>query len=423
MKKNVLVFTVIWTSVLTHELAAQTGWVFKDPMPTARAGICAAVLDGRIYVMGGRDDSGKVLDLVERYDPVSDSWESLLPPLGKLGVARENAAAVTLNGQVFVLGGRGQGANGLDKVEFLNLAENKWEGFADLVKEREALGAVVINGSIYAVGGGNGLLSLLFDDVEYYDQVTHRWQTVNNWALRVATAELVTVAVKDSAFAIGGASILGLLRFVQRYHTALGVSLRADLLDARASAAGAVQGDSIFVLGGRGGLLGLETFDSVELYNAKTNRWANFAPLNTARQNFAAVATNNSIYAIGGHDASGNVLSSVEAFELVTAVEDPVANVPEGFELWQNYPNPFNAGTKITYQVPPHNRALQVRLVVYNLRGQKVITLFQGLRLPGNYEVSWDGSDFQQQSLGSGIYIYTLEFDEHRISKKMILSR
>jgi hypothetical protein len=205
--------------------------------------------------------------------------------------------------------------------------------------------------------------------------------------------------------------------------------VRASLLIGRGGSAGVARGDSIFVLGGSG-LLG--TLNSVEVFIPKFNRWQSFASLQTARENFAAVAVNHTLLAIGGRDASGHALNSVEAFDLVTAVADEPPILPLDFALQQNYPNPFprsgsafadNAGTKIVFRVPSTSGAVTVRLAIYNVRGERVATLIEGPRLPGEYEVFWDGSDFQKRPVASGIYVYTLEMGGRRIAKKMILSR
>jgi xylan 1,4-beta-xylosidase len=74
--------------------------------------------------------------------------------------------------------------------------------------------------------------------------------------------------------------------------------------------------------------------------------------------------------------------------------------LPKSFELGQNYPNPFNPITQINYSVP---RSSFITLKVYNLLGQVVTTLFEGIRQPGNYEAIFDGS-----KLVSGVYLYRL---------------
>lgn len=89
------------------------------------------------------------------------------------------------------------------------------------------------------------------------------------------------------------------------------------------------------------------------------------------------------------------------------------ASIPMEFELTQNFPNPFNPTTTIRFGLP---EATNVKLIVYNLLGQEVITLVNGYRSAGSYDVIWNASN-----LASGIYIYRLETGSYSISKKMNL--
>ncbi len=416
MKQIVFFLIVLGWLVWVEDISAQAGWIFKTPMPTARAGICAAVLDGKVYVMGGRSSSGQVLDLVERYDPQNDRWESS----PRLRDGRENAAAVVYDGTIFVLGGRDHEGEVIKKVEFFNHNRNEWEGFDDMLEKREGLGAVVVNGLLYAVGGGDEH-EVLLDGVEFFDPSQRKWIKANDWQLILPAASLVAVAVRDSAFTIGGfGGVLGPLNIVQRYYAGLETAVRASLLIGRGGSAVVARGDSIFVLGGSG-LLG--TLNSVEVFIPKFNRWESFSSLQTARENFAAVAVDHTLFVFGGRGANGHALNSVEAYELVTAVEDEPPILPLGFALEQNYPNPFNAGTKIVFRVPASNSTAAIRLEIFNVRGARVATLVDGPRLPGEYEVFWDGADFQKRPVASGIYVYILEMGGQRIAKKMILSR
>jgi Secretion system C-terminal sorting domain/Right handed beta helix region len=88
--------------------------------------------------------------------------------------------------------------------------------------------------------------------------------------------------------------------------------------------------------------------------------------------------------------------------------------VPTTFALYQNYPNPFNPTTTIEFAVPEQEK---VSLVVYNLLGQKVGTIFNEEPEAGvHYKVIFDA-----ESLPSGIYMYQLDNGQSRIIRKMLL--
>jgi competence transcription factor ComK len=88
-------------------------------------------------------------------------------------------------------------------------------------------------------------------------------------------------------------------------------------------------------------------------------------------------------------------------------------NRPLGFKLFQNYPNPFNPTTTIKYDLP---KQAHVTLKVYNILGQKVATLLNGVKQAGSYEVNFNASN-----LSSGIYFYRLKTGQNILTKKMIL--
>ena len=89
-----------------------------------------------------------------------------------------------------------------------------------------------------------------------------------------------------------------------------------------------------------------------------------------------------------------------------TAVlEEWTTSLPEPFVLNQNYPNPFNSETVISFALPI---SAAVDLSVYNLSGQKVATLVEGVRQARTYIVRWDGRDGDGRELASGVYLYLL---------------
>ena len=89
------------------------------------------------------------------------------------------------------------------------------------------------------------------------------------------------------------------------------------------------------------------------------------------------------------------------------------ATVPAEYELVGSYPNPFNASTTIEYQLPYDSN---VKLEIFNLRGQKVATLVDANISAGNHQVTWDASQYS-----SGIYFYRLVVGEKTFAQRMTL--
>jgi len=93
---------------------------------------------------------------------------------------------------------------------------------------------------------------------------------------------------------------------------------------------------------------------------------------------------------------------------------------PKTFGLKQNYPNPFNPETTIPYAVPEKSH---VEISVYNLLGQKVATLFDGVRKPGLYKAIWNGRDQNGRDVGGGMYFIQMRAKNFHQNKKIVLLR
>jgi len=91
----------------------------------------------------------------------------------------------------------------------------------------------------------------------------------------------------------------------------------------------------------------------------------------------------------------------------IAGVEGP-SSLPQQFVLHQNYPNPFNGSTRICFDTP---RPAKIRLIIFNVLGKEVRTLFDGIASPGRHSVDWDGKDKFGVAAASGIYIGRVEYE------------
>ena len=104
--------------------------------------------------------------------------------------------------------------------------------------------------------------------------------------------------------------------------------------------------------------------------------------------------------------------------ELKLKESEASESVPQHFFLSQNYPNPFNPQTSISYALP---QDAYVRLIIYNILGQKVQTLVNEHQSAGHKMVWWDGKDEKGDQVSSGVYFYRVEADKFSEVKKMLL--
>jgi len=94
--------------------------------------------------------------------------------------------------------------------------------------------------------------------------------------------------------------------------------------------------------------------------------------------------------------------------------------VPQGYRLHPPYPNPFNAQTSIRYRL---GRSVPIRIEIYNLRGQLVRTLVDGILPAGEHIASWNGTDRRGQAAASGLYFCRLQSEKLSLCEKVVLLR
>lgn len=130
------------------------GWRPIAPLPTPRNSAAAAVLGGRLHVVGGRvltPDGLRNLTVHEAYDPATASWQTLAP----MPAARGGHAAAALGGQLHTFGGEtfGDRPTAHDEVFAYDPKADRWTRVATMPGPRHGLGAVAAGGAIHLLGG------------------------------------------------------------------------------------------------------------------------------------------------------------------------------------------------------------------------------------------------------------------------------
>lgn len=137
----------------------------KPSMPTPRQRSVTAVAGGLIYLLGGAEASGQASLALEAYDPSTRAWASKAP----MAFRRDNPVAGVIDGKVYVVGGRVSG-----DAERYNPATNTWSPIAPLPTPRLNAAGCVVDGKLYVLGGNQGLDLAV---VEVYDPATNAWTT------------------------------------------------------------------------------------------------------------------------------------------------------------------------------------------------------------------------------------------------------
>jgi hypothetical protein len=177
-------------------------WVSKAPMQEARSDVGVAVVNGKIYAIGGRNSTYSLVSNNEMYDPSSDTWTTL----ASMPTARARFGIAACQNKIYVIGGTtgsvpivGGLALAVSVVtgvnEVYDPATDTWETKAQMPTARDVLKANVVDGKIYLIGGSSGLNQI-------YNPNSDSWTT--GVSIPTPRNNLAVAVVNDMLYAIGG---------------------------------------------------------------------------------------------------------------------------------------------------------------------------------------------------------------------------
>ena len=403
-------------SALTTPALAQTDlgqWITRAPLPSARQEMPHAVIDGKIYVVGGIDGGRLATNVMEVYDPALDLWS----PAKALPVSMHHLGLAAANGKLYVLGGYiGSTFNPSNRVFEYDPATDGWTEKTRMPSSRGAHVAVTVDDKIYAIGGA--AFGSALGTNEMYDPATDTWTT--HEAMPSPREHLAASALNGRIYVIGGRvpSNFGLtnVRTLEVYDPATDSweSLQG-MPTARGGLAAAALHDKIYVFGGE--FPGV--FSENEEYDPATDSWQPMAPMPVPRHGIGAVAVADTIFIIGGGPVAGfGVIDTNAGFvppkptPTAAAAEAPL---PDAMVVHQNHPNPFSSRTTIRFVLP---QPAAVTLTIYDLLGRTVTALVRD-RLPaGEHRAAWNAGD-----LPNGVYLYRLTADGFTTTKSLVVLR
>jgi N-acetylneuraminic acid mutarotase len=174
-------------------------WQSGARLQVARSRLAAVAWGGKLYAIGGYvGDGTEALDtgMVEEYDPGKGAW------VEKAGMPtpRHGHAAVVVNNRILVIGGYGKDASGygdLTAVEEYDPKNNRWTRKAAMASRRGFLGAAVVRGKVFAIGG-----HMDQSRVERYDPEMDRWIDLEQ--APAAFDRFGIAAVDNDIYCVGG---------------------------------------------------------------------------------------------------------------------------------------------------------------------------------------------------------------------------
>ena len=280
-------------------------WTTLTPLPAPRQEVAVAAWREQVWVIGGFGSSADPVDTVESYDPVRNVWESWPP----LPVTVHHATAAVVDNRLFVVGGYSGGRvqwTPLETVyEFVG-ERGVWEARAPMPTPRGGLAVAVLGGRLHALGGSAARVT---NAHEVYDPATNRWTTAN--AMPTARDHLAAVGFQGRVWALGGrASFMGeQYGNVEIYDPATDSWRTGPALPTgRGGLTAVALPDRIFVFGGEAPL---RIFSANEMYEVAGNRWIAKEPMPTPRHGIGAAVIGTRIYVPAGGTEPGLAASAV----------------------------------------------------------------------------------------------------------------
>ena len=199
-----------WVSTVEAYDPTTNTWTTKAPMPTARGGLAVAVVNGIIYAFGGAWDGSPPcchLSTVEAYDPATNTWTTK----ASMPTGRSSLAAAVLDNKVYVVGGGTTGTSAvLSTSEIYNPASNTWTTGPSMPTGRAYFGATTLNGILYAVGGAGDNSVILATNVAFTINTAPTVSDVTDKSTNEDTQlSAVPFTVGDSATAAGSLTVSG----------------------------------------------------------------------------------------------------------------------------------------------------------------------------------------------------------------------
>ncbi|MBN1358921.1 hypothetical protein JW988_09170 [Candidatus Bathyarchaeota archaeon] len=308
-----LVSLFLSTSQFSVGGADENSWTTKEPMSTARGGLGVAVVNGKIYAIGGSNNDTQ-LGNTEEYNPVTDTWTTK----SSMPTPRSGFAIAVYQNKIYCIGGTtGDSENFVSgitgKTEVYDPATDKWATEAPMPTPRADLCASVVNGTIYCIGGkkywGVEESYQELNVTEVYDPASNSWTKKSPMPIPVLGC--TSAVIDGKIYVIGGSrhfqlgwelATVGSTQVYDPENDAW--STRASLpvaesYGAAATTSGVTAPARLYYVGGSN-----ETHYSsaTYVYYSQLNVWITGASIPTPRVYLALAVIDDILYAIGGFD-------------------------------------------------------------------------------------------------------------------------
>ena len=331
--KKVIVIGVVVLLCLLMQIEAFAGenWEVITQLPTRRWEFTTAVVEDKIYIIGGSlfENRGGPFGLstVEVYDTQTNTWQRA----ADMPTPRTNAKAAVVNGKIYVFGGYNSKDNFLqnwkmaDHVEAYDPLTDTWTQKKEMPISRFYFGLGVVAEKVYLIGGTTGLgegQEQRMDRLDLYDPATDTWAKGPKMPTRRNPGGVAVVSTR--IYVIGGEGWpppqnWGADPFLENIEEYDPINRqwrkKKDMLEIKNWFSSAVVGDAIYLIGGYTREGGLQQVATVNVYHPRTETLREISALPAPLDTFDAAAVDGKIYAFGSLDAGGQFSTDVLVYD------------------------------------------------------------------------------------------------------------
>lgn len=331
LKKLIVIGVVVIFSLTLIESFAGQEWEVITQLPTKRWEFSTAVVDHKIYLIGGslfENHAGPFgLSTVEVYDTQTNTWQKG----ADMPTPRTNAKAAVVNGIIYIFGGYSskdkflQNWKMVDHVEAYDPRTDTWTRKKKMPISRFYFGLGVVAGKVYLIGGTTGLgegQEQRMDRVDIYDPATDRWTKGSKMPTRRNPGGVAVV--DNDIYVIGGEGwplpqAWGADQFlgsIEKYDPINRQwEKKPDLLEVKNWFSSAVVGNAIYLIGGYTREGALQEVATVNVYHPQTETWREIPALPNPLGPFDAATVNDKIYVFGSLGAGARFSTDVLVYE------------------------------------------------------------------------------------------------------------
>jgi N-acetylneuraminic acid mutarotase len=280
-------------------------WTTGPSLPVARSEVAIAMLDRRIYVIGGSANGNVDQSLVQVFRPVKQNgqvtgeWHDAAP----LPRGLNHVGAVAYRGKVYTFGGFSeQNSAAVDNAYVYDPATNRWSSIAGLPHPLGSVSVAVLGEEIHLVGGRE-VHSVRTHWV--YDPATNRYS--ERAPLPIGRDHMGLVGFEDRLYAVGGRidTPAHNTSYLDIYDPATNAwTSGSPMPTARSGMAVVVYYGKVFAMGGEASGMA-SAFTTNEAYDPSTNAWDEFAPLPVGLHGTGAAVIGRRLYVPGGAPVPG----------------------------------------------------------------------------------------------------------------------